>query len=55
MASSKVWTMAPSLRWKRLIWPHGVRQSPKSDASRSEASARAASFWAGVVRSAMYL
>src|SRR5204863_9793620 len=42
LLSLNCWTMAPSLRWKRLMRPHGVFQLPKSAASLSDAAAR---FW----------
>ena len=39
--------MAPSMRWKRLISPHGTPQLPKSVCSRSDASASARSLRLG--------
>jgi hypothetical protein len=51
--SSKWGTRSSDRRWKRLMSPHGVRQVPKSAASRSDAAASAASFWVAGARVAM--
>jgi len=39
LESSKCGLMSSLMRWKRLIWPHGVSQLPKLLASLSEAVA----------------
>src|SRR5262245_23968106 len=38
LLSSNCWTMLPSLRWKRLMSPHGVCHWPKSAVSLSTAA-----------------
>src|SRR5262249_39053495 len=53
LESSKVCTMDPSLRWKRLISPQGTLQLPKSCVNFPEASPSDVSFCATLVRSAM--
>jgi acyl-homoserine lactone acylase PvdQ len=40
LLSSYCWSTAPDRRWKRLISPHGVRQSPKSAVSLSDARSK---------------